>query len=47
MTLFLGENIKIGDGYTRSFVFKDNVCFELRSNSTYDEAVELLKVTRK
>ena len=48
MILFiLGENVKFGDGSTRVFLYKDNDDNELRSNNSYDEAIELLEVRKE
>lgn len=47
MLSFLGENVKIGDGNTRVFVYDVNKDNELRSNDSYDEAIRLLEVRMK
>lgn len=45
--LLLGENVKIGDGSTRVFVYDVNTDNEIRSNDSYDEAIRLLEVRMK
>lgn len=39
-----GENVKVGGGNARVFVYDDNNHVELRSNVSYDETVKLLEV---
>jgi hypothetical protein len=42
----LGENVKVGDGNARVFVYNNNDDVELRCNASYDEAILLLEVRK-
>ncbi|CAF3022608.1 unnamed protein product [Rotaria sp. Silwood2] len=40
---FNRENVQVGDGYARVFVYENNNDAEPRSNASYDEAIRILK----
>ncbi|CAF1056800.1 unnamed protein product, partial [Rotaria sordida] len=39
----IGENVKVGEGTARAFAYQNHSDIELRSNASYDEAIQLLE----